>query len=224
MLEARSHPRLRALGLRVERRGNAVLDDLSLDVAQGEAVSISGSSGCGKSTLLRALALLDRLAGGRIEIDGIDAESIEYRAYRRKVSLVFQEPPMFEGTVADNVRFGPTLAGKSLSDDDVVRLLALVALDPSMGKRDAERLSGGERQRVALARAIANDPALLLLDEPTSALDPNAAQAVIRQIRRLSAQGLAVVAVLHVPEHARLLGDRHLHMRDGKLVAEGLPA
>ena len=210
-------PRLRAAGLRVMREGRAVLDDLALEVAAGETLSISGASGCGKSTLLRVLAMLEPADAGHVEIDGEEAETIEYRAYRRRVSLVFQEPPMFEGTVADNVRFGPSVAGITLPDDEVARLLGQVALDPALASRDAERLSGGERQRVALARALANAPRLLLLDEPTSALDPESAGEVIAQIRRLSGQGLSVVAVLHVPEHARLLGDRHLHMRQGRL-------
>ncbi len=194
-----------------------MLDGLDLEVAAGETLSISGASGCGKSTLLRVLALLEPADAGRVEIDGQDAESIDYRSYRRRVSLVFQEPPMFEGTVADNVRYGPSMAGRTVSDSEVSELLAQVAIDPAIASRDAERLSGGERQRVALARALANRPQLLLLDEPTSALDPESAMEVIAQIRRLSAQGLSVVAVLHVPEHARLLGDRHLHMRDGRL-------
>lgn len=223
MVDDVRRPRLHAKGLRIERAGRAVLDDLDLDVRAGETLSISGASGCGKSTLLRALALLDPIDAGSIAVDGVDVASMEARAYRRLVSLVFQEPPMFEGTVADNVRFGPSLVQSNVTDDEVASLLRQVALDPAIAARDAERLSGGERQRVALARALANKPQVLLLDEPTSALDPAAAQDVIAQIRRLSGLGLSVVAVLHIPEHARLLGDRHLRMHAGRLAAEEIP-
>jgi len=213
-------PRLRVTGLHVRRGDRVVIHDVGLDVAPGETVSISGPSGCGKSTLLRALAWLERPDAGRIEIDGEDAETIDPRAYRRRVSLVFQEPPMFDGTVADNVRFGPRLLGRELSDSEVAALLRQVSLDPAISSRDASRLSGGERQRVALARSLANQPRVLLLDEPTSALDPEAAHGVIAQIRHLACDGLSVVAVLHVPEHARSLGDKHLRMRDGRLEPE----
>ncbi len=213
-------PRLRATGLRVRRGDQVVVRDVDLDVAPGETVSISGPSGCGKSTLLRALAWLERPDAGRIEVDGEDAETIGPRAYRRRVSLVFQEPPMFDGTVADNVRFGPRLLGRELSDSEVAALLRQLSLDPAIASRDAKRLSGGERQRVALARSLANQPRVLLLDEPTSALDPEAAHGVIAQVRQLACDGLSVVAVLHVPEHARSLGDKHLRMHDGRLEPE----
>ena len=215
-------PRLRVASLRIDRSGRTLLDGLALEILPGETLSISGASGCGKSTLLRVIALLDRFDRGVIELDGVDAATMPYQTYRRRVSLVFQEPPMFEGTVADNVRWGPSLAGQTLSDREVANLLELMALDSSMASRDAERLSGGERQRVALARALANRPDVLLLDEPTSALDPESAQDVLLHIKALSAQGLSVIAVMHVPAHAELLGGRSLHLHAGKLHAESV--
>ncbi|MCU0692799.1 MAG: ATP-binding cassette domain-containing protein, partial [Polyangiaceae bacterium] len=114
----------------------------------------------------------------------------------------------------------PSQRGELLSEADVQSLLERVALPAGMARRDAMQMSGGERQRVALARALANEPDVLLLDEPTSALDPNAAHEVIGQVRELARRGLSVVAVLHVIEHAKLLGTRHLRMHQGKFLSE----
>jgi putative ABC transport system ATP-binding protein len=213
-------PRLRAVGLLVKRAGVDVVAQLDLDVQQGESVSISGPSGCGKSTLLRALSRLEPIAQGQLLLDGHPMASIPAQLWRKRVSLVLQNSPMFEGTVADNVRFGPSQRGELLSEADVQSLLERVALPAGMARRDAMQMSGGERQRVALARALANEPDVLLLDEPTSALDPNAAHEVIGQVRELARRGLSVVAVLHVIEHAKLLGTRHLRMHQGKFLSE----
>lgn len=201
---------------RAERR---VVDNVDLDVARGQIVSVSGPSGCGKSTLLRGLARLEP-ASGSVLLDGSDAAAIPFADYRRRVSLVFQESPMFEGTVADNIRFGPALRGESLDDERVRDLLRSLSLEPDMAVRDAHELSGGERQRVALARAIANDPDVLLLDEPTSALDPAATDEVLAQIARVAERGLSVVAVLHVEAQARVLSDTRYRMKSGRLELE----
>jgi putative ABC transport system ATP-binding protein len=212
--------RLRALGIAVERAGVDVVAGLDLEVHAGESVSISGPSGCGKSTLLRALSRLEPITRGRLLLDEHEAKTISASLWRKRVSLVLQSSPMFEGTVADNVRFGPAQRGMQLRDGEVEALLLRVALPGGVAARDALQLSGGERQRVALARALANEPDVLLLDEPTSALDPDAVHEVVAQVRGLAEHGLSVVAVLHVVDHARLLGTRHLRMRQGKLVDE----
>lgn len=193
-----------------------MVQDVDLDVERGEVVCVSGPSGCGKSTLLRALARLEP-ADGQLSLDGVPSESMGYADYRRRVSLVFQEPPMFEGTVADNVGFGPGLRGIRLAQERVEALLGHVALAPEMARRDACELSGGERQRVALARAMANEPDVLLLDEPTSALDPASTEEVLARVLELARMGVSVVAVLHVQEQARTLGGACYCLRDGRL-------
>lgn len=213
-------PRLQAMGLVVKRQGRVILDMLELAVPAGQAVSVAGASGSGKSTLLRVLALLERPDEGELRLDGKPVGSLSVREYRRRVSLVFQQPPMFEGTVAGNVRFGPGLFGEQLDDDQVRALLAQVSLPAELASRPANELSGGERQRVALARALANRPQVLLLDEPTSALDPESAAGVIGEVRKLASAGLAVVAVMHAPEHARMLSDVHYRLHEGKLQRE----
>ncbi len=208
--------RLRVRELTVRRSPRVVVEDVNLDLAAGEVVCISGPSGCGKSSLLRALARLDP-ASGSIALDGMDISNIPHAEYRRRVSLVFQEAPMFAGTVADNVRFGPALLGKHLEERDVRELIHRFALDADLVDRDASTLSGGEKQRVALARAMANDPDVLLLDEPTSALDPVAANEVLAQVERLASRGVSVVAVLHVEQQARDLKARRYRMDGGRL-------
>jgi ABC-type methionine transport system ATPase subunit len=164
------------------------------------------------------LSLLEPYQAGQIWLDGSAVESFAFTQYRRRVSLLLQDAPMFAGTVADNLRFGPALVGKVLDDSQVCGLLERVSLSQTLMKRDASELSGGERQRVALARSLANDPSILLLDEPTSALDPQSASEVIAQLRMLSKDGLSVVAVMHVPEHVALLGGRVLKVSQGRLV------
>lgn len=196
-----------------------MIDNVDLVVGRGEIVCISGPSGCGKSTLLRAIARLEQ-ATGKVMLDGVDASTMPYVHYRRRVSLVFQEPPMFEGTVADNVRFGPLLHGETLDDHAVRDLLGRFSVRPEMASRDAEELSGGERQRVALARAMANEPDVLLLDEPTSALDPGATTEVLDQIIRTARDGVSIVAVLHVEAQAKKLSNIRYRMKDGRLQQE----
>lgn len=213
-------PRLEISGLHADRQGRQVLSGLALCLRAGEITTIEGPSGCGKTTLLRVLGRLEPALEGRILLDGIDTREIPVRTYRRRVSIVLQESPMFEGTVADNLAFGPRLQARTIDPDRVRTLLELVGLSPSFAERDASELSGGERQRVALARAVANEPDVLLLDEPTSALDPKAATEVLDAIRKLAAHGLGVIAVLHTREHAAYLRGTHYVMTGGRLEAE----
>lgn len=212
-------PRLQVRALSVRRGQRDVVVGVDLEVGRGEVVCISGPSGCGKSTLLRALARLEP-ASGQVILEGQDVVTIRPTTYRRRVSLVFQEPPMFEGTVADNVGYGPALRGTELREERLRELLSNFGLGWDMAARDASELSGGERQRVALARAMANEPDVLLLDEPTSALDPAATSLVLERIARLGQGGLSVVAVLHIEQQALEIGDTCYRMREGRLEVE----
>jgi putative ABC transport system ATP-binding protein len=210
-------PKLEACALVVVRGGARVLDRASITVDAGSIVVVEGPSGSGKTTLLRALATLEPIASGELRLGGVDALAIPPRAYRTRVAFVPQQPPMLEGTVADNVAAGPRLRRESISPERVDALLASVALDSSFRDRVARELSGGEQQRVALARALANEPEVLLLDEPTSALDPISAERVLERVKALARGGLAVVAVTHHVEHARALGTARLFCEAGRL-------
>lgn len=196
---------LRAEGIVVAQGGRVVVDEVSLVLDVG-ITTLSGPSGCGKSTLCRALARLVPLTAGRLTLEP-DAER-----WRPTVAYVAQHPPMFEGTLADNVRTGPRFAGRELPDDECAALLARVGLVD--GAR-AATLSGGERLRLGLARALANRPRVLLLDEPTSGLDPASAERILGVIAGLV--DAATLVVTHDEGHARTLGGMRLHMREGRL-------
>jgi putative ABC transport system ATP-binding protein len=192
-----------------------VLRDLDLDVGDGATVLL-GPSGAGKSTLLR---LLNRLAdpdSGAVRFRGDDVREIDPRALRRRASLVPQLPAPLPGTVADNVRYGPSLVGREV---EPARALELAGLSESYADRDATRLSVGEQQRVMLARALALEPEVLLLDEPTSALDEDTRDGVERTLAELGDRtGVSMVMVTHDREQARRMADRIVELRDGRVV------
>ena len=199
---------------RVSRDGTVVLDDLSVAIEEG-ATCVAGPSGAGKSTLLR---LLNRLADpetGSVRYRGRDVRDYDVLALRREVGLVPQLPALLEGSVADNVRYGPALAGRAA---DVERSLALAGLDTSFAERASDRLSVGEQQRVMLARALALEPKVLLLDEPTSALDERSKDSVERTLRELRERlSLSFVFVTHERAQAERVADRTLWLEDGRL-------
>jgi putative ABC transport system ATP-binding protein len=204
--------------LTYSRAGKLVLRDLDARLPVG-ASSIVGPSGSGKSTLLR---LLNRLAdpdSGKVVYEGKDVCEYDPLALRREVSLVPQLPALIEGTVHDNVAYGPRLAGHSF---DTRRCLELAGLDPDFEHRDAAKLSVGEQQRVMLARALALDPRVLLLDEPTSALDRVARDAVEATLRGLRARtAISTVVVTHDMDQARRLADYVVRIESGRVTAQG---
>jgi putative ABC transport system ATP-binding protein len=200
------------------RGGKTVLSGVSARLPVG-ASSLLGPSGSGKSTLLR---LLDRLAdpdSGTVLYEGRDVREYDPLALRREVSLVPQLPALMEGTVHDNVAYGPRLAGRSF---DARSCLELAGLDPAFEDRDAAKLSVGEQQRVMLARALALEPRVLLLDEPTSALDRAARDAVEGALGRLRARtAISLVVVTHDIAQARRLADYVVRVESGRVIAAG---
>ena len=169
-----------------------------------------GRSGSGKSTLLR---LLNRLADpdqGVVRYRGTDVRELDVLDLRRRACLVPQLPAPLPGTVEDNVRYGPALAGRSV---DVARALQLAGLSADYAPREAARLSVGEQQRVMLARALALEPEALLLDEPTSALDAAAPGGVERTLHGLRERlSVSSVIVTHDDEQARRLAPRAVEL------------
>ena len=201
-------------GVCASRGDRRVLHDAELRIGSG-STAIVGPSGSGKSTLLR---LLNRLAdpdAGTVAYRGRDVRELDVVALRRDVVLVAQVPVALPGTVADNVRYGPALAGR---EADVPRALRLAGLPDVFAGRAAAELSVGEQQRVALARALALAPSVLLLDEPTSALDPRARDLVEDALGALRAQaGLSLVLVTHDPEQAARLAGTVVRLSDGRV-------
>lgn len=200
------------------RAGKLVLRDLDARIPVG-ASSVVGPSGSGKSTLLR---LLNRLAdpdSGTVAYEGKDVRERDPLELRREVSLVPQLPALIDGTVHDNVAYGPRLAGHSF---DTRSCLELAGLDPAFEDRDAAKLSVGEQQRVMLARALALEPRVLLLDEPTSALDQAARDAVEATLLGLrSRTSISTVVVTHDMEQARRLADYVIRIEGGTATAQG---
>jgi ABC-type proline/glycine betaine transport system ATPase subunit len=203
------------------RGGNLVLRDVNVRLPVG-ASCIAGPSGSGKSTMLR---LLNRLADpdtGRVLYEGVDVAERDPLTLRREVSLVPQLPALIEGTVHDNIAYGPRLAGKSF---DARSCLELAGLDPDFESRDSAKLSVGEQQRVMLARALALDPRVLLLDEPTSALDEAARDAVEATLRRLQGRtAISLVLVTHDAAQAQRLADYVIRIDAGRVTAQGATA
>ena len=195
------------------RAGRPVLSDLDLSI-DGGATAILGPSGAGKSTLLR---LLNRLAdpdSGCVRFHGEDVRSLDPLELRRRACLVPQLPAPLPGSVADNVRYGPSLCGR---DADVARSLELAGLSSDYGGREAARLSVGEQQRVMLGRALALEPEVLLLDEPTSALDERARAGVEATLVRLVGEvGVSAVIVTHDRAQAQRLAGRTVELADGR--------
>jgi putative ABC transport system ATP-binding protein len=196
------------------RSGRVVFEGLRAHLAEG-ATGIVGPSGAGKSTLLRLLNRLADPAGGVVRYRGRDLCDLDVLALRRDVGLVPQLPALLEGTVADNVIYGPRLARR---DADVAGSLSLAGLDPGFGARRADALSVGEQQRVMLARTLALGPSVLLLDEPTSALDDATTAAIEKTLGDLRDRiGLSFVLVTHDVDQAARLAHRILVLEHGEL-------
>ncbi|KAK6947242.1 ABC transporter-like, ATP-binding domain [Dillenia turbinata] len=196
----------------------AILKGIDMDVPRGMIVGIIGPSGSGKSTLLRAFNRLWEPPAGTVFMDGKDVCELDVISLRRKVGMLFQLPVLFEGTVADNVRYGPQLMGRKLSDGEVYKLLTLANLDSSFYNKIGSELSVGQAQRVALARTLANDPEVLLLDEPTSALDPISTQNIEDVILKSKQQSMTTIIVSHSIKQIQRVADVVCLLVDGEIV------
>jgi sulfate/thiosulfate transport system ATP-binding protein len=205
-------------------QGVPVVNDVSVDIGDGEFFVLLGPSGSGKSTLLRAVAGLTGVDHGRIALHGRDVTHISAR--ERGVGLVFQNYALFRHmTVADNIEFGLRVRRVRRSERVARRkeMLRLVALE-GMDERLPAQLSGGQQQRVAVARALAHKPEVLLLDEPFGALDAKIREELRRTIRQVQRElGITTVLVTHDQEEAFALADRIGVMNLGRLLEIGRP-
>jgi putrescine transport system ATP-binding protein len=216
---------LRLDGLR-KRFGDVVaVDDVSLDIAQGELFALLGGSGSGKSTVLRMLAGLEQPDAGHILIDGVDVTQMP--PYERPVNLMFQSYALFPHlSVAENIAFG--LRQQRLPRDRrearVAEMLKLVQLD-GLGARRPDQLSGGQRQRVAIARALAREPKILLLDEPLGALDRRLREHTQFELVNVQRRvGTTFVVVTHDQDEALTMATRVAVMDAGRIVQVATPA
>ena len=214
---------LEAHHLRKTYEGRVLLDGLDLRLEPGSITTLSGPSGGGKTTLLRILGLLAEADDGEVLLDGADVRTLSPRAARRRIALVAQAPAMFQGTVLDNVRTGPRLAGEELPEAAARELVLRAGLEPQLLTQDARALSGGEKLRVAVARALALRPEVWLLDEPTAALDAERAELLVRLLRELASAGAAILVVTHDARALERLGGRHLQLAGGRMAEEAAP-
>ena len=200
------------------------LQDISLEVCEGEFVCFLGPSGCGKTTLLRAIAGLDVQSRGEIQQGARDISSLP--PAERDYGIVFQSYALFPNlSISKNIAYGLENAGQSKSaiKARVEELLSLVGL-PDQGKKYPAQLSGGQQQRIALARAIATEPGLLLLDEPLSALDAKVRVSLRHQIKELQRKlGVTTIMVTHDQEEALSMADRIVVMNQGVIEQIGTP-
>ncbi|MFJ5927254.1 amino acid ABC transporter ATP-binding protein [Kitasatospora sp. NPDC092948] len=205
-----------------------VLQDIDLEIAQGEVVVLIGPSGSGKSTLCRTINRLETIDSGTIEVDGrpLPAEGRELAKLRAQVGMVFQSFNLFSHkTVLENVVLAQVKVGKvaKAEAERIAReLLDRVGVGAQADKYPSQ-LSGGQQQRVAIARALAMDPKVMLFDEPTSALDPEMVNEVLEVMRSLAARGMTMVVVTHEMGFARSAANRVLFMADGRIVEENTP-
>ena len=204
----------------VEIEGQEIVTRATLDLYDGEIVSVLGPSGAGKSTLLRAVAGLVQVDAGDILWDGRSV--LDVPTHLRGFGLMFQGYALFPHLdVAGNVGFGLRMAGESEPDRTISEILDLVGLS-GFQRRDVDSLSGGEKQRVALARTLAPNPKLVMLDEPLGALDRNIRRQLVDDTRRtLVDRGVTAVVVTHDRDEAVSLGDRLALMREGTVVQSG---
>ena len=206
-------------GLTKKFADTTAVDNLSLDVAKGEFVSLLGPSGCGKTTTLQMIAGFVDVTAGSIILDGKDITFA--KPNERGLGIVFQTYALFPHmTVEKNVAFG--LEMRKLSGSDIARrvkdALAMAQLE-KFAQRYPRELSGGQRQRVALARALVIQPPVLLLDEPLSNLDANLREEMQFELRRIQQQaGTTTIMVTHDQAEALSVSDRVVVMREGKVI------
>ena len=199
------------------------VDDVSLEIAEGEFFSMLGPSGCGKTTTLRMIAGFEAPDEGRVVLQGTDVTSVP--ANRRPVNMVFQQYALFPHmSIYDNVAFGLKVKRVPRREHEgrIRELLRIVALEGLEGRRP-EQLSGGQQQRVALARALVNRPAALLLDEPLGALDVKLRKQMQLELKRIQHElGTTFVYVTHDQEEALAMTrpDRSDERRQGRADRE----
>ena len=211
------------------RSGERVVavDDVSLDVSEGEFLAIVGGSGSGKTTLLRLANRLIEADRGRITIAGDEVGAVDPVQLRRRIGYVSQSGGLFPHlTVADNIGITPKLLGTPPAEVSarIDELLALVRLDGAHRDRLPQELSGGQRQRVGVARALAAHPRIVLMDEPFGALDPLTRDALGEDYRALHGKlSVTTIMITHDMTEALLLADRVAVMRAGRLLSLGTP-
>ena len=200
------------------------VNDVSLEIENGEFLTLLGPSGCGKTTILRIIAGLENVTSGVVQLEGVDITNLN--PTKRDISIMFQDYALFPHmSIIENVSYGLRMRGigKTEREKQAAKWLETMQLSNTQNRFPSE-LSGGQRQRVALARALITNPKILLLDEPLSALDANLRirlREELRKIHRLI--GTTFICVTHDQEEAMALSDRIAILKDGQIEQIGTP-
>ncbi|MGH4052234.1 MAG: energy-coupling factor transporter ATPase [Clostridium sp.] len=207
------------------------IDDVSIEIKQGEFIALIGHTGSGKSTLIQHINGLLKPTAGRLLIDDIDItqKNVKLTNVRKKVGLVFQYPEyqLFEETIEKDIAFGPKNLG--LDNDEinkrVQRAMKIVGLDYQQYKdKSPFEISGGQKRRVAIAGVIAMEPKILILDEPTAGLDPKGRDDILGKILDLyNENDMTIILVSHSMEDVAKVANRILVMDNGKCILDGTP-
>ena len=205
--------------------GTHAVEDVNIQIRQGEFVFVVGASGAGKSTFMKLIMREEKANAGEIYVNGFRLSTIRHREIpmlRRTMGIVFQDfrliPTM---DVFDNVAFAMHVVGASpsLIRREVAKALSLVGLGHKARSKPAE-LSGGEQQRVGLARALINKPRLIIADEPTGTVDPNMSYEIVEMLNRINAAGTTVLMVTHEHNLVRDFHHRVIMLENGRIVAD----
>lgn len=202
--------------------GVTILNDINLNIEDGEIVSILGPSGCGKTTLLNLILGMTEADGGTISFNGENITNMPME--KRGFNIVFQDYALFPNmNVEKNIRYGLKNKPDISSDKEVDDLIELLGLRPHLNKR-IDQLSGGQKQRVALARTLVMKPRILLLDEPLSALDGVIKESIKEKIKTIAKEfHLTTIIVTHDPEEALTLSDHVMIINEGTISQYGKP-
>ncbi len=215
---------LEAINIKKSFNKLEVLKGVSLQVQQGEVISIIGPSGSGKSTFLRCLIGLEAIDSGTIKIKGQEVNT--FRDGAPEMGMVFQQFNLFpHKTVLENIIEAPLVVKKMKKEEAIEIAEELLVKVGLLDKKDVypSRLSGGQQQRVAIARALAMQPDIMLFDEPTSSLDPELVGEVLGVIKDLALEQITMLVVTHEMGFAREVSDRVVFMDEGEVLADSTP-
>lgn len=204
---------------------NNIINQLNLEIKEGEFVVLVGPSGCGKTTILKMINSLIKFNSGNIIIKGKDIKKWDEIILRREIGYVIQQIGLLpHKTVEENISYVLTIQGKSKEEKSkrAKELISLVGLDESYLKRYPKELSGGQKQRIGVARALADNPSIVLMDEPFGAVDEIARRKLQEELKNLHRSlNNTIVFVTHDIEEALKLGTRIIVMNNGKIVQDG---